>query len=79
MLHQEAKDYLVLPLKLQVVVYNRVACDLDAFPSHKEIRRLLAWLHILVVSQVLEMELLVVVLLLLVNVEVGAVEIKKTM
>ena len=78
MLHQETKDYLVLPLEFQVIVYNRVACDLDAFPCHEEIRWLLAWLHILVVPQVLEMKLLVVVLLLLVDVEVGAVEIEQT-
>ena len=78
MFHHEAEDHLVAPFKLQLVVNDLLTSDLDSISGHEEVGWLHAVLDILVMSQVLEEKLLVVVLLLLVHVEVGAVEVEQT-
>ena len=76
MLHQEAQHNLILPFKLELVLYNRVACDLDTFASHKEVGWSKVRLDVLMVAQVFEQEFLIVVGLLLVDIEVSAIEVE---
>ena len=77
MFHQEAQYDLILPLELKMIVNNGAACDIDTIATHEEISWRLSWFNILVMPQILEVELLVVVAFLLVDVEIGAVEIKQ--
>ena len=79
MLHQEAKHDLVLPFQTQLVFNDWTTCDFNAISRHEEVGWLLAMLDILMVPQVFEEELLVVVRFLLVDVEIGAVEIEQAM
>ena len=78
MLHDEAENDLVLPLELQLVGDYGSATDFNAVTGHKKVRRLLALVNILVMPHILEQELLVVVGLLLVDIEINAVEVEQT-
>ena len=78
MLHDEAKHNLLLPVHLQLILNDWIAGYFDAFASDEEICWFLSRLDILVMLQILEVKLLVVVLLLLIDVEILAVEVKQT-